>query len=258
VAEIARERPLVRTVSASTARGIRTADVLVGAEDAPLEAFLIEPVDGPARAGILFLHWLGEHQSDRTQFRAEARGFAPAGVVSVLPAGRFPWTVAPSGAVADTAAIETELGRLEVALAALTAALPAGTPIALVGHDFGAMHGIRLLARHPEIEVAVVIAASPRWPDWFLPFWPIAENRPDYVRHLTPLDPIEELRATKARVLFQFSKRDYFIAPMTAVELSRVRGEREPIEWYDVDHAMRSRRARAARETFLRRELSLD
>jgi pimeloyl-ACP methyl ester carboxylesterase len=246
-----------RVVGSRTRRGVRTSDIRLGKGEEPVEAFLVEPLDLPARAGILFLHWLGEHRSDRTQFTSEAQALAPSGIVSVLPAGRFPWTVAPSGADDDIAAIETEGERLEAALAGLAAALPPKAPIAVVGHDYGAMHGLRLMARHPEIEVGVVIAAAPRWVDWSLAFWPIADDRVEYARRLTPVDPIEAFKATKARVLFQFSKRDYFIAPMSAVELARARGEPVRPAFYAVDHAMRSRRARTDRQAFLLAELGL-
>lgn len=41
--------------------------------------------------------------------------------------------------------------------------------IALVGHDFGAMHGTLLAADDARIAATVLIAATPRWGDWFLP-----------------------------------------------------------------------------------------
>ena len=43
----------------------------------------------------------------------------------------------------------------------------------------------------------------------------------------------------------------------TPVELARASSDEPAIEWYTADHAMRSARARAAREAFLRRELRL-
>lgn len=238
---------------------VRVSDVTFGAGDAAVEASVVETAAGAARAGILFLHWLGEHRSDRTQFLSEARSFAAAGARCVLPAGRLPWVPDPVDAPTDIANIELEQRRLGAALDGLADALPKGAPIALVGHDFGAMHGLLLASRNPQrFKAVVVIAATPRWGDWFLRFWKLEVDRFHYLRSLAPLDPIEAARDTKATILWQFSDRDYFIAPMTAVELARAAPGDPVIEWYSSDHAMRSARARAARGTFLRRELGLD
>lgn len=238
---------------------IVTSDVVLGSGGAAVEAFVVEPAAGPLRAGILFLHWLGEHRSDRTQFLAEARTFAAMGVRCVLPAGRLPWVPDPVDAETDIANIELEQLRLGAALDALVAGLPEGAPVALVGHDFGAMHGLLLAARRPGFAAAVLIAATPRWGDWFLRFWKVDADRFDYLRRLAPFDPIESARALTGPTLWQFSDRDYFIAPMSAVELARaapVDGEPR-IEWYAADHAMRSAKARASRKGFLRTALGL-
>ena len=219
----------------------------------------MEPSDGSVRAGILFLHWLGEHHSDRTQFLSEARGYAQAGVRCLLPAGRLPWGPDPVDPGTDIANLEIEQARLGVALDRLAKGLPKGTPLALVGHDFGAMHGLVLAARRSSFKAAVLIAATPRWGDWFLRFWKVDADRFDYLRRLAPYDPVTLAPQLRAKTLWQFSERDYFIAPMSAVELARAAPhDGEPrIEWYGADHAMRSSRARAARRRFLDAELRL-
>jgi pimeloyl-ACP methyl ester carboxylesterase len=234
---------------------VRTQDVVVGSGDGAVEAYVVEPADGRISAGILFLHWLGEHRSDRTQFLSEARGLARLGVRCVLPAGRLPWVPDPIDAETDVANIELEQQRLGAALDRLAAGLPKGTPLALVGHDFGAMHGLLLTARRPAFAAAVIVAATPRWADWFLRFWKVHGDRFDYLRRLAPYDPVTAARSLKVPTLWQFSERDYFIAPMSAVELARASSDAPAIEWYTADHAMRSSKARAARAAFLRKEL---
>jgi pimeloyl-ACP methyl ester carboxylesterase len=228
-------------------------DLVLGSGEAAVEAFVVEPTGREATAGILFLHWLGEHRSDRTQFLTEARDLAALGVRSVLPAGRLPWLPDPVNAETDVTNIELEQRRLDTALDVLVAGLSAGASVALVGHDFGAMHGLLLAARRPVFAAVVVIAATPRWGDWFLRFWKVEGDRFDYLRRLAPHDPIEAARRLRAPTLWQFSSRDYFIAPMSAVELAKaVPADGEPrIEWYSADHAMRSSKARAARKRFL-------
>jgi hypothetical protein len=245
-------------------RPIYTTDerIEVGGSDDLVEAFVVEPADGEIRAGILFLHWVGEHRSDRSQFLSEAREYARLGVRSVLPAGRLPWVPDPVDAATDVANLAVEQRRLEGAARRLAEGLAASTPLALVGHDFGAMHGIGLLAGDRRFGAAVLIAATPRWGDWFLRFWKIEGDRFDYLRALAPADPVTVARELRAKTLWQFSDRDFFIAPMSALELARAQplpdGEQPAIEWYAADHAMRSAKARAARLAFLRRQLALD
>jgi pimeloyl-ACP methyl ester carboxylesterase len=236
---------------------VRVADAVLGSGDSRVEAYIVEPADGRVRAGILFLHWLGEHRSDRTEFLTEARGYAVAGVRCVLPAGRLPWEPDPVDARTDIANIELEQRRLGAALDRLRGGMSNGTPLALVGHDFGAMHGLLLAARRPLFKAAVLIAATPRWGDWFLRFWRVGGDRFDYLRALSPHDPVTVARDLKAKALWQFSDRDFFVAPMSAIELARAAGPDPTIEWYAADHAMRSARARSARRRFLERSLHL-
>jgi pimeloyl-ACP methyl ester carboxylesterase len=243
------------------AMATRVSDAVLGRGDGRVEAYVVEPADGRARAGILFLHWLGEHRSDRTQFLSEARAYAELGVRSVLPAGRLPWVPDPVDSETDIANLELEQRRLAAAVDRLGEGLPKGTPLALVGHDFGAMHGIVLASRKPRFKAAVLIAGTPRWADWFLRFWKVDGDRFEYLRRLSPYDPVMAAHKLRAASLWQFSTRDFFIAPMSAIELARAAphapGAEPRIEWYSADHAMRSAKARAARASFLRAELGL-
>jgi pimeloyl-ACP methyl ester carboxylesterase len=231
--------------------------VVLGSGDSRVEAYIVEPADGRVRAGVLFLHWLGDRRSNRTQFLSEAHDYAQRGVRCVLPAGRLPWEPDPVDAATDIANLELEQLRLGAALARLTGGLSKGTPVALVGHDFGAMHGLVLAARRRVFKAVVLVGATPRWGDWVLRFWRVKGDRLDYLRALTPYDPVTVARALHARSLWQFSERDFFIAPMSAIELARASGPDPAIEWYQADHAMRSSRARRARARFLERELKL-
>ena len=87
-------------------RRVRVRDEVLGAGEEAVEAYVVEPADGEIRAGILFLHWLGEHRSDRTQFLSEAKQWARRGVRCVLPAGRLPWGPDPVDAETDIANLE--------------------------------------------------------------------------------------------------------------------------------------------------------
>ena len=237
-----------------------------GPDGLAVEAYLVRPTGadhptpGPA---ILAWHWLDTEapDGDRTQFLDEAVTWAGLGITSLLPQGRFPWHDAPSGAVADHAAIRAEVARLRVGLA-LLAADPAvdAERRALVGHDFGGMLAAVAAAeeRDPGLRGLVVVAATPRWGDWFLPFWPIADDRIDYLGALRALDPIERIgEVAPAAVLLQFGRSDFYIAPMSGLELRRAAPEGSELLAYDADHAMRLPEIRADRLAFLARVLGL-
>ena len=230
----------------------------------PVEAFVVHPGPSAAgaarpRAGILWLHWLGEHHNDRSQFLGEAVAWAARGVRSVLPAGRLPWLVPPKNAEADVAAIELEQRRLDLAFQALVEGLPSSTPVAMVGHDFGTMHGLGLLAREPRIAAAVLIAGVPRWADWFRPFWDIATEEIAYRAALLPHDPVRLIAETEAALLLQFSRNDFYIPQFWARELARATGRDDVgLELYAADHAMRSAKARASRTSFLAGHLRVE
>ena len=237
--------------------GARVHDIRV----AGTEAYLVEPAPGAGRgSAVLFLHWFDTEAPDgnRTQFLDEATGLArDHGVVSLLPQGRFPWSEPPTDAEADARRIrdEVERHRAGVDVLAARADVEPGR-IALVGHDFGAMHGVVLASDDERIAGAVLIAATPRWGDWFLPFWPIAGDRWDYLRALAPLDPISRIGDLAPRpVCLQFARDDFFIAGMTGVELHGAAGEPKELHSYVADHGMREPQAAVDRAAFLSRVL---
>jgi hypothetical protein len=238
--------------------GARIHDIRIGSDG---EAFLVEPLAQTASAaGLLFLHWYDTHapDGDRSQFVDEAVDLAVAhGVVSILPQGRFPWAGAPTDAKADAERIQAEVASHLAALDTLAAHSNVdGGRIGLVGHDFGAMHGVLVAADDPRIAAVVVIAATPRWGDWFLPFWEVAGDRHDYLRALAPLDPITRVGDISPRpVCFQFARNDFYIAGMTGLEFQRAAGDPNELHAYDTDHGIDDPQARADRTVFLGRAL---
>lgn len=235
-----------------------------GPDGLEVEAYVVRPAvesgDGSA-AGILMWHWLDSEAPDgnRTQYVEEAVGIAAAGAVCLLPQGRFPWSAPPTGSAADTAAILAEVARLRAGLDLLV-----GRPevdearIAVVGHDFGGMLAAVAAADEDRLKALVIVAATPRWGDWFLPFWDIAEDRIDYLRAMRPLDPIEVIgRAAPAEVLFQFGRSDFFIAAMSGLEFRAAAPARSELLPYDTGHDMRLPEIVADRRAFLARTVGL-
>ena len=240
--------------------GVLVRDIrLVTPTDDLIEAYLVEPALVDARTprpGLLFAHWFDTEapNGNRTEFIDEAVDWARRhAAAAIVPQLTFPWAGDPTGSTADIARIVAEVTRLRRCLD-LLAARPAvdAARIGVVGHDFGGMHGILLGTVDRRPAAYALVAAAPRWGDWFLPFWVIDEDRIDYLRAMRPLDPIEHIgKVSPARVLLQFGKQDFFIAPMTGLEFTRAGGEGTGLKSYEAEHDMAVPDALADRTAFL-------
>jgi dienelactone hydrolase len=253
--------PALEILSAEDHDGVLVRDIRI---DGSIEAYLVEPAIVDARtssAGLVFAHWFDTHapNGNRTEFLDEAIDWVRArGGAAVLPQLTFPWAGDPSGSAADSERIVGDVALLRrcVDLVASQAGVDGGR-IGVVGHDFGAMHAIILGTVDRRPAAYVLIAPVPRWGDWFLPFWPIEEDRIDYLRAIRPLDPIEHIgRVAPARVLLQFGRRDFFIASMTGLELKAAAPDGTELKPYDAEHDMVGDDIRADRTAFLESALA--
>lgn len=212
--------------------------------------FLVEPSQGDPRALILYLHWFDEAPSaNRTQYLEEAKQMAVHGFAGLLPQLAFPWKVPPAGLPADAESINAESRQLVALVEGAKQHLHLDE-VAVVGHDFGAMHG-SLVSHRIQSKCNVFVAPTPRWSDWFLRFWPINDDRYDYMRALAPLDPIAMVADIEAPTLYQFARNDFYIAAMTGLELFDAAREPKAMKPYEADHSMESDLARTDRIDFL-------
>ena len=253
------------TLGTEEREGARVADIRIEIDPGePIEGYLVQPSEAPSPAGpgLLFAHWYDPHapNGNRTEFLDEAVGWAAErGATAILPQLTFPWRADPDGSSADLARIHAEVARLRQCID-VVAASPGVDParIGVVGHDFGAMHAVLLGTADGRPKAYVLMAAVPRWGDWFLPFWEIAEDRIDYLRTLRPVDPIEHVgKIAPAKLLFQFADRDFYVAPMTGFEFRRAVGEGAEVRAYDAKHDMSSPAALADRTAFLENALRI-
>jgi hypothetical protein len=284
------EPPTFEIVGAETRDGVLIRDIRLapppgGDLAGPIEAYLVEPeiLDArTSRPGLLFAHWFDTDapNGNRTEYLDEAADWARRHrAAAVLPQLTFPWAADPTGSAADAERIVTEVTRLRRCLD-LVLARPAVHParLGVVGHDFGGMHAALLATVDRRPLAYVLVAAVPRWGDWFLPFWPIEEDRIDYLREMRPLDPIEHVRAAASvgddsgvikpgaargrgnpvRILLQFGRNDFYIAPMTGREFARAAGDLAELKAYDAEHAMVLPEIVVDRTIFLERELSVN
>jgi dienelactone hydrolase len=221
-------------------------------------AFLTRPGGTASGAGVLFLHWFDEApNANHTQFLDEAEGLAERGVVSLLPQLMFPWSSPPESANADVQRLKAEKLALHAAVEHLHAHedIDPGR-IAIVGHDFGAMHGV-LFATEIDPACVVMVAPTPRWADWFLRFWPIEGDRFDYMRSLDPFDPINSVKGVSAPVLFQFGRQDFYISAMAGTELFGAASEPKLMTPYDAEHGMGVPEVKTDRVAFLTEHLEI-
>lgn len=223
------------------------------------KALLVNASEAAHQGAVLYLHWFDEApNANRTQFVDEAKELARFGVTSLLPQLMFPWASVPHDAETDLRRIEGEASALRAALELLgEAARVDSSRTAIVGHDFGAMHGA-LLASGSDPACVVMIAPTPRWSDWFLRFWPVEGDRFDYMRTLDPVDPINTVRDIGAPTLFQYGRQDFYIAAMTGSELFEAAGEPKTMKAYDADHGMELPTVRTDRLAFLTEHLGLE
>jgi dienelactone hydrolase len=263
------EPPTFEIVGAETREGVLIRDIRLAAPPGgdlagPIEAYLVEPeiLDArTSRPGLLFAHWFDTDapNGNRTEYLDEAADWARRHrAAAVLPQLTFPWAGDPTDSAADAERIVAEVTRLRRCLD-LVLARPAVDParLGVVGHDFGGMHASLLATVDRRPAAYVLVAAVPRWGDWFLPFWSIKEDRIDYLRSIRSLDPIEHVgAAAPARILFQFGRHDFYIAPMTGREFARAAGDAAELKAFDAEHEMALPEILADRTTFLERELS--
>ncbi len=261
--------PSVSIVGSESRHGVAIDDIRFAAGGIDVEAYVVRPQDGAiARSdavgppGILWWHWLDTEAPDgnRTEFLDEAANWTDRhGTVSILPQGTYPWRIQPSGAAADVAEVQAEVARVRAALDVLVAHGGAAPDrIAVVGHDFGAMIAMLALAEDARPRGLVSIAATPRWGDWMLAFWPLPDDRMDYLRALLPLDPIEAIgRIAPRPVLLQHGERDFYIARMAGFGFRRAAGESAELTFYDAEHDLKVDSAREDRTQFLERLLRL-
>ena len=166
-----------RAAPSAPAGGIVVEDITIQVPNQdPVQAYVVRPAGNLKKnsaAGVLFLHWLGEINNDRSEYLTEAITLAGQGVVSVLPQGYFPWVPNPDGTTGDVTLVENQVAAMR------PRARPPGvgegcrqdSRIALVGHDYGAMYGSILADSDHRVSAMVLEAPDALMGNWFAQFW---------------------------------------------------------------------------------------
>ncbi len=213
----------------------------------------------PEREGLfpllLFIHWYepASPDSNRSQFVEEARELAARGAICLTV--ETMWSD-PDYFVKRTQADDMRLSIQEVVnlrrFMDFLSAQPGADPhrFALVGHDFGGMYGVLAgdLDRRPTHYV--IMAATPRFPDWFLYAPPLeGEARQTFIREFALLDPIMHVPGlAPAPVLFQFGNDDPHVPLPRAEEFFSAAREPREVRYYECGHGLNEEAARDRKE----------
>ena len=207
-----------------------------------IAAYLVRPSKEGAYAGVLYLHGLGNHWGNRKEFLDEAVSLAHQSVVSLLPIGLFPWIVEHSG-IGELDQINVIKQVIEVRRSVgFLLAQPGVDPqcIALVGHDYGAMHGALLSGIEKHIKAYVFMTGDTNYSDWAIKYFIKPTDENTYRTLMSAVDPITYVpHAAPAALFFQFAGNDEFIPHDSANQLFLAASEQKNFGWYDsAGHAL--------------------
>ena len=226
-------------------------------------AELISSQNEEAHAAILYIHWYEpeSHDSNRSQFVEEAKVMARSGATSLLV--ETMWSD-PDFFLKRTQADDIRNSIEEVVNTRRAMDLLLSQPnidskrFALVGHDFGGMYGVLAGSMDSRPTHYVVMAATPRFPDWYL-YGPKMEGeaREAFIRQFAELDPITHIpNLSPAPILFQFGTDDPHVPKERAEQFFDAARQPKEMKWYEAGHGLNAD-ATSDRMKWLKEKLGL-
>jgi pimeloyl-ACP methyl ester carboxylesterase len=251
------------TTPAKTADGVTVRDITyTSANGSSVVAWLVTPSGSGPFAAVLFLHWLGQGNSNRDEFLAEAKTLAKRGVVSLLPTRLFPGVVEPVDWRTDRQSIVDQTLELRRGLDVLLAQ-PGVDPnrLGFVGHDYGALDGAVLAAVDHRLKSVVLMAIDTTWADWFFAYFGIPpSDQAEYATAMKPFDPVAFIPDIAPEHLFlQFAELDRFVTADAAGQITTAAGTSAKATTHkDATHDLQNcDPATSDREAWLAAELGL-
>jgi hypothetical protein len=240
-----------------TQKGAAVVDLAFQAADRQVSAFLVRP-KGKPRAAVLWAHWYGEGATaNRTEFLPDALALADDGVVSLLPQGLFPWDESVrEEADANLELIVQQTIQLRRGLDLLEQEA-GGVPLGFVGHDYGAMYGVLLVAdKRPE--AYVLMAPDATFSNWFIKYFVRGASKPEMDQAFAPVEPVNNIGdAAPASVFLQFAESDRYVPHYVADKLTAAASGPKKSQSYPTDHELDHDAVRKDRLAWLRDELGL-
>lgn len=225
-----------------------------------IKAYLVVPKGNGPFAGILWVHWLGEEKSNRTQFLDEALELAPKGTVSLLvdamwSAPQWFGNRVPEKDYENSIRQVIELRRAIDLL--LSQSNVDKTRIGFVGHDYGAMYGMLMAGVDQRINTFVFIAATQSLNDWAF-LGPQPKSKAAYLKQNSNLELTDYLRQVRnASKLFQFGKGDFYVSQADAAVLFAAAPEPKQRKIYEASHKMDLGEIAKDRDEWLVKQLKL-
>lgn len=226
-------------------------------------AEMFRPEGDAPLAAILYVHWYEPESisSHRTQFDEEAKELARLGAVCL--------SIETLWSDRDFFLKRTQEDDLQNSLQEVVNIRRAidlllSEPnvdekrFAYVGHDFGGMYGVLAGSLDQRPTHYVVMASTPRFPDWYL-YLPKLEGeaRQTFIRQMAEIDPITHApNLAPASVFFQFATDDFHVPKERAEEFFAAAQEPREIKWYEAGHGL-NETATQDRKAWLKQSLGL-
>jgi dienelactone hydrolase len=225
---------------------------------------MFHPEEGDSRAAILYVHWYEpwSPNSNRGQFEEEAKEMAGAGATCLLI--ETLWSdddfFLKRTQEDDSKNSIEEIVNIRRAIDLLLSQPNVDSKrFAYVGHDFGGMYGVVAGSLDQRPTHYVIMAATPRFPDWYL-YSPKLEGEPQesFIRQMAEIDPIVHVpKLSPAEVLFQFATDDFHVPKERAEEFFAAAKDPKEMKWYEAGHGLNEEATRD-RKTWLRQKLGLE
>ena len=214
-------------------------------------------------AAILYVHWYEPESPDsnRTQFVGEAQRMAKRGAAALLIETMWSdrdWFIKRTQADDERNSTRQVIELRQAVDLLLAEPGVDARRLAYVGHDFGAMYGVLMGSVDPRPACYVLMAGTPRFPDWYL-YSPRleGEERETYIKTMAPLDPIAHVaQLAPAPLLFQFGRDDPHVSEERALAFYAAAQEPKQIRWYEAGHEL-NQEAERERIEWLAAQLSL-
>jgi predicted esterase len=226
-------------------------------------AEMFRPEGEASYAAILYVHWYEPESitSHRTQFEEEAKEMARAGAVCLsietLWSDRDFFLKRTQEDDVQNSIEEVVNIRRAVDLLLSEPGIDSKR-FGYVGHDFGGMYGILAGSLDQRPTHYVVMAATPRFPDWYL-YLPKLEGaaREAFIQHMSEIDPITHVpNLAPAEVFFQFATDDFHVPKERAEEFFSAAKSPKEMKWYEAGHGL-NEEATQDRKAWLKEKLEL-
>src|SRR5215212_148004 len=214
-------------------------------------------------AAILYLHWYESESIDshRSQFEQEAQEMARGGAICISI--ETLWSdrdfFLKRTQEDDLQNSVEEIVNIRRAIDLLLSQPNVDSErFAYVGHDFGGMYGVLAGSMDQRPTHYVVMAATPRFPDWYL-YLPKLEGeaREEFIRQMEGIDPIVHVpNLSPAEVLFQFARDDFHVPKERAEEFFAAAKDPKEMKWYEAGHGLNEEATRD-RTSWLKEKLGL-